>query len=298
MVQHRFLESFFESNCDGKGRFETSLFFKKLVLATPLIEFAKLFFLKSVTCLVNERSIKINNKFTHALIINHMSRRRESNSRIFVGNLPRDIREREIEDIFYKYGKIREVNIRSSKNRGPSFAFVEFDDSRDAEDAIKGRANYDFEGFRIRVEQSNSQGEYRGRSRNSPQQNRRNPPKRSAYRLHVANFPASGSWQDLKDHMRQAGEVLFADVYKDGTAVVEFARHEDMKTALKTLNGRILLKSNCEKTTLGGLEVVVQAVLASLVGSPSPCPNRDPVLGLQFLQAKEAGVGLVQEAVD
>ncbi|KAF0991813.1 hypothetical protein HZS_5319 [Henneguya salminicola] len=173
-----------------------------------------------------------------AIFNKHMSRRKEKSSRLFVGNLPRDIREREVEDIFYKYGKIREINIRSSKNRGPSFAFVEFDDHRDAQEAIHARDGYDFDGYRIRVEPSNSQGDYKARPRgSSPTPNRRNPPRRSSYRVQVSNFPSSGSWQDLKDHMRQAGEVLFADVYKDGTAVVEFARHDDMKNALQTLNG-------------------------------------------------------------
>lgn len=49
-------------------------------------------------------------------------------------------------------------------------------------------------------------------------------------------MPASGSWQDLKDHMREAGDVCFADVYKDGTGVVEFLRYEDMKYAIKKLD--------------------------------------------------------------
>lgn len=52
----------------------------------------------------------------------------------------------------------------------------------------------------------------------------------------VSGLPASGSWQDLKDHMREAGDVCFADTYKDGTGVVEFLRHEDMKYAIKKLD--------------------------------------------------------------
>lgn len=49
-------------------------------------------------------------------------------------------------------------------------------------------------------------------------------------------LPPSGSWQDLKDHMREAGDVCFADVYKDGTGVVEFLRFDDMKYAFKKLD--------------------------------------------------------------
>lgn len=40
----------------------------------------------------------------------------------------------------------------------------------------------------------------------------------------------------MKDHMREAGDVCFADVFKDGTGVVEFLRYEDMKYAVKKLD--------------------------------------------------------------
>lgn len=62
------------------------------------------------------------------------------------------------------------------------------------------------------------------------------PARRSQYRVLVTDLPPSGSWQDLKDHMREAGDVCFADVYKDGTGVVEFLRHDDMKYAVKKLD--------------------------------------------------------------
>lgn len=41
--------------------------------------------------------------------------------------------------------------------------------------------------------------------------------KRSNYRVHVSGLPPTGSWQDLKDHMREAGDVCYTDVFKDGT---------------------------------------------------------------------------------
>ena len=52
----------------------------------------------------------------------------------------------------------------------------------------------------------------------------------------VTGLPQSGSWQDLKDHMREAGDVCFTDVYKDGTGVVEFMRYEDMTYAARKLD--------------------------------------------------------------
>lgn len=52
----------------------------------------------------------------------------------------------------------------------------------------------------------------------------------------VSGLPPSGSWQDLKDHMREAGDVCYADVYRDGTGVVEFVRKEDMTYAIRKLD--------------------------------------------------------------
>lgn len=77
-----------------------------------------------------------------------MSRR---NSRtIYVGNLPGDIREREVEDLFYKYGRIVDIDLKIPP-RPPGYAFVEFEDPHDAEDAIYGRDGYDYDGHRLRL---------------------------------------------------------------------------------------------------------------------------------------------------
>lgn len=143
----------------------------------------------------------------------------------------------------------------------------------DAEDAVKARDGYDYDGYRLRVEfpRGGGPGSYRGGSgagggigsaggggstragseRNGGRDggsgagaggigggrgNRGPVTKRSQFRVLVSGLPSSGSWQDLKDHMREAGDVCFADTYKDGTGVVEFLRHEDMKYAIKKLD--------------------------------------------------------------
>ncbi|XP_063696820.1 serine/arginine-rich splicing factor 1B [Culicoides brevitarsis] len=165
-------------------------------------------------------------------------------SRIYVGNLPPDIRTKDIQDLFCRFGDINFVDLKN--RRGPPFAFVEFHDARDAEDAVKARDGYDYDGYRLRVEFPRGAGpgsSYRSRGNNdrnaAGRDNRGNrgpAARRSQYRVLVTNLPSSGSWQDLKDHMREAGDVCFADVYKDGTGVVEFLRLEDMKYAIKKLD--------------------------------------------------------------
>jgi len=116
---------------------------------------------------------------------------------------------------------------------------------RDAEDAVKGKDGYEYDGYRIRVEfprgrsggggggggggGSSGRGGYSSRGRGPP-------PRRSDFRVRVTGLPPTGSWQDLKDHMREAGDVLFTDVFKDGTGVVEYSKYDDMKFALKQLD--------------------------------------------------------------
>lgn len=107
--------------------------------------------------------------------------------------------------------------------------------------------DYFFRRYKLRVEFPRGGGpgsSYRGSGRSnsdrggSNRNDRGNRPtaRRSQFRVVVSGLPSSGSWQDLKDHMREAGDVCFADVYKDGTGVVEFLRSEDMRYAIKKLD--------------------------------------------------------------
>uniref|UniRef100_A0A671LVN5 Serine and arginine rich splicing factor 9 n=1 Tax=Sinocyclocheilus anshuiensis TaxID=1608454 RepID=A0A671LVN5_9TELE len=80
-----------------------------------------------------------------------------SDGRIYVGNLPMDVQERDIEDLFYKYGKIRDIELKNNRGTIP-FAFVRFEDPRDAEDAVFGRNGYGFGDNKLRVEYPRSSG--------------------------------------------------------------------------------------------------------------------------------------------
>lgn len=182
--------------------------------------------------------------------------------RIYVGNLPPDVREKEIDDLFYKYGRITNIILKNQK--GPPFAFVEFDDSRDADDAVRGRSGYNFDGYKLRVEHPRGDRDRRGGGRfgggggggyrsdrgggdrdrggRPPQYNSYSfrhgvpPARRTEHRVVVSGIPSTGSWQDLKDHMREAGDVCYADVSRDGTGVVEFMNRDDMKFAIRHLD--------------------------------------------------------------
>ncbi|CAK9136263.1 unnamed protein product [Ilex paraguariensis] len=171
-----------------------------------------------------------------------------SSRTLYVGNLPGDVREREVEDLFYKYGPIVHIDLKIPP-RPPGYAFVEFEESRDAEDAIRGRDGYEFDGYRLRVELAHGG---RGHSSSIDRFSNHNSgrgrggggggggvSRRSEYRVLVTGLPSSASWQDLKDHMRRAGDVCFSQVFREGsgtTGIVDYTNYDDMKYALRKLD--------------------------------------------------------------
>ena len=141
--------------------------------------------------------------------------------------------------LFTRYGHIRSIDIKRP-HRPPAFAFVAFEDHRDAEDAVRGRDGTTFDGQRIRCEFSKARdgggggGDRRDGGGRFGGGDRRGPPTRSNYGVIVTNLPRGCSWQDLKDFMRKAGSVCYADVDRDrGDGVVEFQNEDDMDYAIR-----------------------------------------------------------------
>lgn len=121
------------------------------------------------------------------------------------------------------------------------YGFVEFDDYRDADDAVYELNGKKLLGERVTVERA--RGTPRGRDQWSSRSDHRSherygPPTRTNHRLIVENLSSRISWQDLKDYMRQAGEVTYADAHKQhrNEGVVEFASYSDMKNAIDKLD--------------------------------------------------------------
>ena len=76
---------------------------------------------------------------------------RSAEGKVYIGNLPDDVRNEEIDDAFRRYGKIRNIWIA---RRPAGFGFVEFEDGLDAEDAVKALDGTKIAGARIKVELS------------------------------------------------------------------------------------------------------------------------------------------------
>ncbi|CAJ0963060.1 unnamed protein product [Ranitomeya imitator] len=118
--------------------------------------------------------------------------------KVYVGNLGNNGNKTELERAFGYYGPLRSVWVARNP---PGFAFVEFEDPRDAADAVRELDGRTLCGCRVRVELSN--GEKRTRNRGPPQSwnrrprddyRRRSPPPRRRYESPSCLFsPPSGS---------------------------------------------------------------------------------------------------------
>ncbi|TMW68658.1 hypothetical protein Poli38472_006126 [Pythium oligandrum] len=166
-------------------------------------------------------------------------------TRVYIGGLPRDATSREVQDGFSRYGHI--ANIWIARNP-PGFAFVDFEDPRDADDAIRSMDGRDFLGGRIRVElaKGGSRRDRRdddrrgggGRGGDRFERGGRNPPQRTEFRVRITDLPRGVDWRDVKDHLRTAGEVTFCNVENDGTAIAEFQSRDDVQNAIEKLDDK------------------------------------------------------------
>uniref|UniRef100_A0A8C1P3V4 Serine and arginine rich splicing factor 7a n=1 Tax=Cyprinus carpio TaxID=7962 RepID=A0A8C1P3V4_CYPCA len=77
---------------------------------------------------------------------------RATDCKVYVGDLGNGAAKGELERAFSYYGPLRSVWVARNP---PGFAFVEYEDARDAEDAVKGMDGKVLCGARVRVEMSN-----------------------------------------------------------------------------------------------------------------------------------------------
>ncbi|THV07799.1 hypothetical protein K435DRAFT_741147 [Dendrothele bispora CBS 962.96] len=151
--------------------------------------------------------------------------------RLYLGRLPSDARQDDVEKLFEGYGRVLECTVKTG------FGFVEFENSKDAEDAVQNFNGKNFMGSSIVVEFAKE-----SRSRRDPYDDRgtssraRRPP---GIRVLVSGVSRDTSWQDLKDFGRNAGSVSFADIDRDvpGQGILEYLSRDDAERACKELDG-------------------------------------------------------------
>jgi len=185
---------------------------------------------------------------------------------VFVGNLAYSVTWQDLKDHMRRAGRVVRVDIMEEPGtalNSKGCALVRYETGEEArhatrdltESVINGRAIFVREDREAAVNgysqprypaPRSSRGGRRGcsssysrsRSRSRSRDRRRSRRDEGNRRVFVGNLPYSATWKDLKDHMRQAGDVLHADIVaQPGTAMgskgcglVEFASARDAPT--------------------------------------------------------------------
>jgi len=171
--------------------------------------------------------------------------------RLYVGNLSWSVTWRELKDHMKSTGGdvTRADILQTPDGRSKGCGIVEFATAEEASEAIATLNDSELMGRQIFVREDREAEKAADAV---------------SKRVYVGNLAYGVAWQDLKDHMREAGEVQFAEVMmmqdgrSKGCGIVEFVDAEGAQNAIETLNdtelcGRqIFVREDREQKVSGG----------------------------------------------
>ncbi|KAL9998330.1 putative RNA recognition motif domain, nucleotide-binding alpha-beta plait domain superfamily [Helianthus debilis subsp. tardiflorus] len=142
---------------------------------------------------------------------------------VFVGNFEYETRQSDLERLFGRYGRVERVDMKSG------YAFVYFEDERDAEDAIHALDNSSFGYDRRKLSVEWARGE-RVRHRDGSKSVANQRPTKT---LFIINFdPVHTRVRDIEKHFEPYGNVLHVRIRRN-FAFVQFETQEEATKALE-----------------------------------------------------------------
>ncbi|KAF2470021.1 RNA-binding domain-containing protein, partial [Lindgomyces ingoldianus] len=195
---------------------------------------------------------------------NMMQNIRESSHqdrRVYVGNLSYDVKWHHLKDFMRQAGEVLFADVLMLPNgMSKGCGIVEYATREQAQNALSTLSNQNLMGRLVYVREhredeprsSNRDGasatpaKVRSASKDNMMQNIQESSHQDR-RVYVGNLSYNVKWHHLKDFMRQAGEVLFADVLMlpngmpKGCGIVEYATREQAQNALSTLSNQNLM---------------------------------------------------------
>ncbi|KAL4458907.1 hypothetical protein ABPG75_013772 [Micractinium tetrahymenae] len=195
--------------------------------------------------------------------------------RIFVGNLSWQTSWQDLKDHFSTVGRVRFADVLREAgpgSRSKGCGIIEFESPDEAAAAIQQLNDSELGGRKIWIREDREDFELRGdsayRSGRAGSRIRSRSPRRAqrggggysgeavtvGRRVFVGNLSFDTTWQELKDHFKQAGRVAHADILADaegrsrGAGIVEFDHPADALRAISMLSN----------STLGGRTINVR----------------------------------------
>ncbi|XP_047336234.1 serine/arginine-rich splicing factor RS31 isoform X2 [Impatiens glandulifera] len=154
---------------------------------------------------------------------------------VFCGNIGYETRQSELDRLFSKYGRVDRIDMKSG------FAFVYFEDERDAEDAIRGIDNFSFGHDRRKLSVEWAKGDRVRHRDGSSSRARAMKNQRPTKTLFVINFdPIHTRVSDIERHFETYGKLMHVRIRRN-FAFVQFETQEEATKALEGTNMRKLM---------------------------------------------------------
>eukprot|EP01138_Halocafeteria_seosinensis_P004221 gb/GECG01004316.1/.p1 GENE.gb/GECG01004316.1/~~gb/GECG01004316.1/.p1 ORF type:complete len:364 (+),score=33.91 gb/GECG01004316.1/:1-1092(+) len=170
------------------------------------------------------------------------------NRRVYVSNLPFSVSWQDLKDHMRRAGSVAHAKILTDKEgRSKGCGIVEYESPQDAENAIALLHDSFLKGRPMVVREdrdayeADTMGEVPPAAENGGAAGLAGNP-----RVYVSNLSYSVKWQDLKDHMRAAGDVKHAKILEGpdgrskGCGIVEYSSPLDAANAMRSLNDSVL----------------------------------------------------------
>lgn len=159
------------------------------------------------------------------------------NCRVYVGNLSWNVGWRDLKDFMKSAGDVTRADVlQNHDGRSKGCGIVEYSTPEAAAEAVESLNGVELMGRQIFVREdreanSGNKGSGEGGDNKDNQ----------SKRVYVGNLSWDVAWQDLKDHMRDVGDVSYAEVMTDhdgrskGCGIVEFSTVDGAKEAIEKL---------------------------------------------------------------
>jgi RNA recognition motif-containing protein len=197
----------------------------------------------------------------------HQPENSDPSCRVYVGNLAWEVTWMDLKDHMKQGGcEVTRADILATPDgRSKGCGIVEFASAEGAQRALllndtelKGRQIF----VREDRESAGGGGYFAQKPSAGVSKGRVSGGEKQSCRVYVGNLSWEVAWQDLKDHMRGAGEVVYAEVMTEpdgrskGCGIVEYSTPEEAKKACETLNdtelqGRMIFVREDRETAAG-----------------------------------------------
>lgn len=199
----------------------------------------------------------------------HQPENSDPSCRVYVGNLAWEVTWMDLKDHMKQGGcEVTRADILATPDgRSKGCGIVEFASTEGAQRALLLN-DTELKGRQIFVREDRESGGGGGYFTQKPSagvsKGRVSGGEKQSCRVYVGNLSWEVAWQDLKDHMRGAGEVVYAEVMTEpdgrskGCGIVEYSSPEEAQKACETLNdtelqGRmIFVREDRETASSGG----------------------------------------------